>query len=159
MERTHLSALGTLLESLARIFHHSLEKDDRAAYCLALSGLSFEAIQYACTQVLKHETFMPVPAIIRDYAKNWSPAYHTVQGAHLTDQQFLALREGEISSDEIRQLIQSMFPNYPKGEEKKPAQGYTPDHYSDLTYEPQTNTEEAKRKARAYLRTLKSTEE
>ena len=111
MDATHLAALGTLLDTMARIYHHPLETDDKLAYLLALDDLSLEAVQYACKQVFRSETFMPVPAIVRSYAKDWQQKQRILPPS-MPDAELLALREAMITPEEIHQLIQSALPGY-----------------------------------------------
>lgn len=109
MDATHVAAFGTLLTSLTRIFHRQLEADDKAAYLLALSDLSYEAVQHACIQALREETFMPVPAILRAYAKEWQAQQRVVTQA-VSDEERLLLREALVDPEEVRRLIASVWP-------------------------------------------------
>lgn len=110
MDATHVEAFGTLLDSLKRIFHRHLEADDKAAYLLALSDLPFEAIQHACIQALREETFMPVPAILRAYAKDWQQTQRVRVQASGDQGDMLALREELVDPEEVRRLIASVWP-------------------------------------------------
>ena len=114
MDETHITAFGRLLDVMARnLSHRTLDRDDKAAYLIAVDDLPFEAVQYACKQVFRSETFMPAPAIVRAYATDWVKRQ---RGAHLdaptSDAEFLALREALITPAEIHALIQSALPGY-----------------------------------------------
>lgn len=81
---------------------------------MAVEDLPFEALQYACKQVFRHETFMPVPAILRSYALDWQRQQRTMQSQaqQQRERAQLALEEVRITTEEIRRLIQSALPGY-----------------------------------------------
>ena len=110
MDATHVSAFGHLLGVMARVFRVSLDADHKAAYLMALDDLPYEAVQHACQQALKDETFMPVPAILRAYAREWQRQ----EALRLKDLEahgdLLALREELASVDDVRALIESVWP-------------------------------------------------
>ena len=80
---------------------------------MALEDLPIDAIQYACKQVFRNETFMPVPAILRSYAKEWRKSQVPQCSVPRSEQEVLALREELITPDEVRDLIASLWPDEP----------------------------------------------
>ena len=54
---------------------------------------------------------MPVPAIVRSYAKDWQQKQRILPPS-MPDAELLALREAMITPEEIHQLIQSALPGY-----------------------------------------------
>ena len=78
---------------------------------MAVDDLPFEAVQYACKQIFRSETFMPVPAIVRGYAKDWVQT-HAVRPPMPSAEDVLALREASITPAEVRALIESALPGY-----------------------------------------------
>ena len=110
MDATHVQAFGTLLSVMAQIFRVGLDTDHKAAYLMALDDLPFEAVQYACKQVLRQETFMPVPAILRAYAKEWQQSQRIREQASVEEGDRLALREALVDPEEVRRLIASVWP-------------------------------------------------
>lgn len=154
MDETHITAFGRLLDVMARIYNKSLDRDDKAAYLMAVDDLSFEAIQYACKQIFRQETFMPVPSIIRSYAKEWTQAHHGLLPTQSAEQ-VLALREALMPSDEVQALIASigLWPEEAPPHPLPHQRHWDPDA---LRYEPTTNPDEAKRKARAQLEALEA---
>lgn len=90
------------------VFNVELALPKKHAYWRALEDLPLEAVQYACTEVLKTETFFPVPAILRGYAKDWTRMAKSQQ-QHSTNE-VLALREASLSHEEIAAFIASVWP-------------------------------------------------
>jgi hypothetical protein len=108
MDATHMAAFGRLLDTLGRVFRRPLEADDKAAYLLALDDQPYEAVLYACKQVLREETFMPVPAILRSYARDWCQRQEAHRRPSCDDT--LAIREKLATTAEVRALIASVWP-------------------------------------------------
>jgi len=91
-----------------------------AAYILALQDLSFDAVQYAAKRVLQEETFMPVPAIMRLYAKEWE----SQQRQQAADRLFCLHERNEelVQMDlaAVRALIASIWPDRPATTAREP---------------------------------------
>jgi len=77
---------------------------------VALEDLPLEAVQYACVEVLKTETFMPPPATLRSHAREWT-RLHTKETPAMSTEQFLALREAQLPPEEIAGFIAAMWPD------------------------------------------------
>jgi hypothetical protein len=110
MDATHMAAFGRLLDTLGRVYRRPLASDEKAAYLLALDDQPYEAILYACKQVLREETFMPVPAILRSYAKDWCQRQRQEVHRRGSSEDALALREKLVTTAEVRALIASVWP-------------------------------------------------
>lgn len=95
---------------MAKTFRVTLDTDEKAAYLLAVDDLDFEAVQYACKQIYRQETFMPVPAIMRSYAREWAKAHAQERQPAPTEQQWLRLREAELEPGAIKDFIASLWP-------------------------------------------------
>lgn len=111
MDATHIKAFGQLLDVMGQVFHVTLSRDHKGAYLLALDDLPFEAVQYAAKQVFRHEHFMPVPTILRGYAKEWLKRQREQEEVAQTAQELLALREASVSSEEVQVLIHQVWPD------------------------------------------------
>lgn len=75
---------------------------------MAVDDLPFEAVQYACKQVFRSETFMPVPAIVRSYAKEWQTKQRML--APTTEHEQLSLRDALVTPAEVRALLAEVWP-------------------------------------------------
>lgn len=106
MEPTDAKTFGMSLDQLGAIFNVELTLPKKHGYWIALEDLPLEAVQYACKQALKTESFMPVPALLRTYAKEWARLARDEQRA----QSPLALREDLVSQEEVRRLLASVWP-------------------------------------------------
>ena len=109
METTELMTFGLQLDQLAAVFHCELPVSTKHAYWLALVDLPIEAIQFACVEVLKTETFMPVPAIIRLHALAFQRSYRE-EAARIEARQ-LRLTEARVQQEELQKLFASVWPN------------------------------------------------
>lgn len=106
MEPTDVKTFGMNLDQLGAIFNVELSLQKKHGYWIALEDLPLEAVQYACKHVLKTESFMPVPALLRTYAKEWARLSVEQQRS----QRPLALREDLVSQEEVRTLLASIWP-------------------------------------------------
>lgn len=111
MDATHITVFGRLLDVMGQVFHLTLSRDHKAAYLLALDDLPLEAVQYACRKVFRQETFMPVPAIVRAYAKEWLQHQREQAEAPQTTQELLTLREASVFPEELQALLRSVWPD------------------------------------------------
>ena len=86
------------------VFNVELALPKKHAYWRALEDMPLEAVQYACTEVLKTETFFPLPAILRSHAREW-----TKMARHQRPQP-LQIREDLLNHQEVQALITNIWP-------------------------------------------------
>jgi hypothetical protein len=108
MEPTDVKTFGLSLDQLAMVFNVELSLPKKHGYWIALCDMPLEAVQYACLEVLKAEMFMPVPAILRNHAREWvRMARHQ---RPMPTQDALQIREALMGEEEVRKLIASVWP-------------------------------------------------
>lgn len=80
------------------------------AYWLALEDLPLEAVQYACVEVLKSETFMPPPAIIRGFALDYLEQCRQLAREEARRAEERQLLEPQLQLEELRALQLGIWP-------------------------------------------------
>jgi hypothetical protein len=151
------------LNIMGALFSDELtELRQRSYWQLFSECVTTEEWEYACQEAMKRETFhkVPLPAQLMDYVREHRRALRDAAlQAQLaedvrTRKRLLALGEPLVDPAEIEALITSVWPE----EKETPKYPRLPTHRhlteEELHYEPQTDPEEAKRKARAQLRQL-----
>lgn len=109
MEPTDATTFGMHLDQLGSVFNVELPLQKKHGYWIALVDLPLEAVQYACVEALKTETFMPVPAVLRSHAREWTRLARHQRPQ--TDHDMLAIREALMGEEEVRKLIASVWPD------------------------------------------------
>jgi len=110
MTMQDLKDFSLCLDQLAEVFNVQLSSMKKHAYYLALQDYPLDAIQAASIQALKEESFFPVPAILRAYAKEWLGTQRGLAQASPAPGDQLALREELVDPEEVRRLIASVWP-------------------------------------------------
>src|SRR5262245_26758345 len=109
MDNSDVKMFGAHMDQLAQVFNRAMSPLIQHGYWLALADLPLAAIAYACGEVLKTESFMPVPAILRSYGKAWLQQDRQAQRS-MSATEFLAIREENVGVDEIRALLAEVWP-------------------------------------------------
>lgn len=116
MTTQDLKDFSLCLDQLAEVFNVQLSSMKKHAYYMALQDYPLDAIQASSIQVLKEETFFPVPAILRAYAKEWLGKQRVLAQGNGGQGDMLALREELVDPEEVRRLIASVWPGEMEGE-------------------------------------------
>src|SRR5262245_16669030 len=124
MDTSDVKMFGAHMDQLAQVFHREMSPLMQHAYWLALEDLPLAAIAYACGEVLKTESFMPVPALLRSYGKAWLQQAGQQRPA-MSATEFLAIREENVSLEEIRCLLAEVWPEERERWAKEPIPPYT----------------------------------
>ena len=108
MEPTDAKTFGMQLDQLGSIFNVDLSAQKKHGYWLALVDQPIEAVLYACIEALKAESVMPVPAVLRAHARQWS----LTRGRHRsqTAEELLQIREALYAQEELQKLIANVWP-------------------------------------------------
>jgi hypothetical protein len=69
MHEHDVEAFGLTMDSLAEVFNTKLSAARKLAYWTALEELTLTELQAACDQVIRQETYFPVPATLRKLAE------------------------------------------------------------------------------------------
>lgn len=110
MKSVDRQAFAISLQYLAVVFKTELTTPFLEAYWMALEDLPLEAVQCACARALRHETFFPVPAILRDYARDALRTQRVLEEETNQAQQ-LRLREGLMGKEAVQALINQVWPS------------------------------------------------
>lgn len=123
MQHSDIRQFTLQMEHVGLVFNADFPAAKQHGYWIALEDLPLAAVQHACVEVLRSETFLPAPAVFRGYAREWV-RQHTKPPASMSNAEFLQLREEQVSVDEIRELIASVWPEERERWDKDPIPRY-----------------------------------
>jgi hypothetical protein len=172
MEQAQSPRFFKALAEMGLMFGDELTKPRQLLYWeLFRDKITIEEWEFATSQAMTKETFhkVPLPAALMEYVRE----HRRQQRAKILEEQchehtasrqrLLEIREKQVDTGEIERLIASVFPEYPREEAERLLAREFPRRRvrlseEELQYEPQTDPEIAKRKAREYLEHLRNEE-